>query len=84
MRVVKGFKKMNEKGCLKSKTLVNISFNLNSLFYKFFRVSDIAEEPIIFKFHPFLPFPTPSAILLLKINNLWKNFKVNYINIESY
>jgi hypothetical protein len=81
---VKGIKKMNKKGRSKSKMLVNISFNLNSLFYKFFRVSDIAEEPIIFKFHPFLPFPTPSAILLLKINNLWKNFMINYININKY
>ncbi len=75
---------MNKKGCLKSKTLVNISFISNSLFYKFFRVSNIAEEPIIFKFHPFLPFPTSSAILPQKINNLWKNFKVNYINIERF
>jgi hypothetical protein len=75
---------MNKKGCLKSKILFNISFNLKSLFYKLFRVSDIAEEPIIFKFHPFLPFPTPSAILPQKINKLWNNLKVNYINIENY
>jgi len=75
---------MNKKGCAESKTLVNISLNSKSLFDKFFRVSNIAEEPIIFKFHPFLLFPTTSALLPLKIDQLWKNFKVKYINIESY
>ena len=75
---------MNKNNYKKLKNSVDFSFYSKSLFNKFFRRSNIAEEPIILKFHPFLPFPTSSATLPQKINNFWKNFKVNNINIERY
>jgi len=62
---------MNKNGYKKLKIVVNCSLNSKLLFDNFIRGINIAEEPIIFKFHPFLPSPTPSAILPQKINNLW-------------